>query len=240
MNLVIDIGNSNVKIGSFEDGELLSPIKTVLLSELANEVSRIDPNKIIISSVAGRSVVKDMSFFENRRPLFLNYKTPLPFVLQYDTPETLGVDRIAAVAGAQVINPGKDTMIIDAGTCITYDLIDGSGKFQGGIISPGIELRYKAMHNYTGNLPLIEFDLAVAEESLIGKSTIMAMKSGVINGIKGEMESFIEGYRKLYPDLKVIMCGGQAKFFESRLKASIFAVPELVLTGLNRILEYNE
>jgi type III pantothenate kinase len=240
MNLVIDIGNSNIKIGSFEDGELLSPVKTVLLSELAGEVSRIDPDMIIVSSVAGRKVENHPAFSENQRILFLNYKTPLPFVLQYDTPETLGVDRIAAAAGAQAINPGGSTMIIDAGTCITYDMIDGSGIFHGGTISPGAELRFKAMHNYTGSLPLLEFDPTVGEEPLIGKSTISAMKSGVINGIKGEMESFIEGYRKLYPDLKVIICGGQAKFFESRLKASIFAVPELVLTGLNRILEYNE
>jgi len=240
MNLVIDIGNSNVKIGSFENGELLAPVKTVLLSELDKEVSRIDPDKIIISSVAGKKVEKELTFSKSRRPLFLNYRTPLPFDLHYDTPETLGVDRIAAAAGAQAMNPACDTMIIDAGTCITYDLIDGSGTFQGGIISPGVELRFKAMNDYTGGLPLIDFDLTSEEESLIGKSTISAMKSGVINGIKGEMESFIEEYRKLYPDLKVIICGGQAKFFESSLKASIFAVPELVLTGLNRILEYNE
>jgi type III pantothenate kinase len=190
--------------------------------------------------VAGKSVKEALTFTENYSTMFLTHNTPLPIKLDYETPETLGVDRIAAAVGAQAINPDKVSMIIDAGTCITYDLIDGSGLFHGGIISPGIRLRYEAMHNYTGNLPMIEFDQSAEEEPYIGKSTIKAMKSGVINGIKGEMESFIDAYSKLFPDLRVIMCGGQAKFFESRLKASIFAVPKLVLTGLNRILEYNE
>ena len=146
---------------------------------------------------------------------------------------------MAGASAALSMFPQQNVLVIDAGTCITYDLIDGDGLFLGGIISPGTRIRFRAMHENTGRLPLIDLNEISYMEPIIGKSTREAMKSGVLNGIKGEMEAFINGYRELYPDLKVIMCGGEAKFFESNLKASIFAIPELVLIGLNRILEYN-
>lgn len=239
MNLAIDIGNSYIKIGGFVKGELVTPVSRLQRIELDRVVNELQPEKIILSSVAVEISKISFPFIDKYSSLILTHKTPLPFTLDYKTPETLGVDRIAAVAGAQVINPGRASMVIDAGTCITYDIINGKGLFLGGIISPGIKLRFKSMHDNTGKLPLINFEKTIPELPLIGKSTVEAMKSGVINGIKGEMESFINLYSGLFPELKVIMCGGEAKFFESSLKASIFAVPDLVLIGLNRILEYN-
>jgi type III pantothenate kinase len=239
MNLTIDIGNTFAKIGKFENGKLTPPVETLEPAALDERVYYLNPDKVIICSVGGKVNKNSYSFIGQYETIILDHKTSLPFSLDYKTPETLGVDRIAAAAGAQIINPGGVSMIIDAGTCITYDLLDDKDVFHGGIISPGSALRFRAMNEFTGNLPLIEPENIGRAPSLVGKSTKEAMESGVINGINAEIESFIEGYKELFPDLKVIMCGGEAKFFESSLKASIFAIPELVLIGLNRILEYN-
>ena len=238
MNLAIDIGNSFVKIGEFDNGELISPIRRIRIEEVNALIPKINPEKIVLSSVADN--INDTTFpFITRYPsLILNHQTPLPFNLDYETPQTLGVDRIAAAAGAQVKNPERTSMVIDVGTCITYDLVDKK-TFYGGMITPGLTLRFRSMHDYTGNLPWIEFNQSMMDETIIGKSTSDAMKSGVVNGIIAEMDSFIAAYRKFFPDLQVIMCGGETKIFESKLKASIFAVPELVLIGLNRILDFN-
>lgn len=240
MNLAIDIGNSSVKIGSFRDGILKLPVKNVQIQELGDIVEDINPERIVVSSVAIKVDRISLPFIKSYPTLVIEHKTPLPFKLDYETPETLGVDRLAAAAGAQVINPGGTSMVIDAGTCITYDLITGENVFLGGIISPGLKLRFRSMHEFTGNLPQIDdFNIQDDMDPVFGKSTRQAMKIGVINGIKSEMESFIQAYMELFPDLRVIITGGKAKFFESKLKATIFVVPELVLIGLNRILEYN-
>lgn len=238
MNLAIDIGNSNIKIGCFRNSNLEGPVQNVQKKDLEGVISEIDPQRIIVSSVV-RNTDIDLDQLKRKYGIvILDHKTPLPFRLNYETPETLGVDRIAAAAGAQVVNSGRTSMIIDMGTCITYDMLENGEVFSGGIISPGMRIRFKAMHDYTGNLPHIE-QLDNWNESIIGKTTVTAMKSGVINGIKCEIESFIQLYNELFPGLKVLMCGGEAKIFESKLKAPIFAVPDLVLIGLNRILDYN-
>ena len=240
MNLAIDIGNSNIKIGSFDRGEMNPTVIETNHSDLNNVVEDLQPARIIVSSVSGSVNNSSFPFVAKYSALILDYKTPVPFDISYETPETLGVDRLAAAAGAQVLNPDGVSMIIDVGTCITYDLLDAESIFQGGIISPGIHLRFKSMNDYTGNLPLISIEEPVPDLQTLGRTTRQAMISGVLNGIKGEMDSLIESYRQLFPDLKVIMCGGDAKFFESSLKEAIFVAPELVLLGLNRILEYNE
>ena len=176
-------------------------------------------------------------FFPQNLPvLYLSHETPVPVKMTYATPETLGMDRLAAVIGGQCRYPDSAVMVIDIGTCITYDYLDGAGVFEGGIISPGVELRYRAMHDYTARLPL----LSDREPTpLIGDSTRAAMQSGVINGIVGEIEYMISQFLLKSPDLKVIITGGGAKTFESQIKANIFVALEIVLVGLNRVLDYN-
>jgi type III pantothenate kinase len=168
--------------------------------------------------------------------LNLSGTTQVPLAKDYDTPETLGADRVAAAVGANWLVPESDLVVIDMGTCITYDLVDKQGIFRGGLISPGMKMRFNALHTFTRRLPLVE---PKSDPVLIGKSTLQAIQSGVINGMIAEIDGIIERYRHEKPTLRVVTCGGDAPFFESKLKHPIFAVPELVLIGLNRILLYN-
>jgi type III pantothenate kinase len=161
---------------------------------------------------------------------------PVPLVKDYDTPETLGADRVAAAVGATVLFPDEELVVIDMGTCITYDYVDRREHFQGGLISPGMRMRFQAMHTFTLRLPLIE---AIEVPSLIGKSTRHAMQSGVMNGLIAEINGIVDAYRSQSPNCRVVLCGGDVPFFESLLKPPIFVVSELVLIGLNRILQYN-
>ncbi len=236
MNLAIDIGNYSAKLGCFYNGQLKKPIESVDPSEIGHVINTLNPENIMVSTVAEMPQIPAMA----GEVIKLTASTPLPFVLVYQTKNTLGVDRIAAVAGAMVLNPSSDSLIIDAGSCITYDILEGGSRFLGGVISPGGRLRFQAMHEFTKNLPLIDVETASIEGlEFPGKSTISAMKSGVVDGLEIEIQGFIEKYKKKYPTIRVFLCGGEANLFENRLKASIFAVPELVLIGLNRILEYN-
>ena len=236
MNLAIDIGNYSAKLGCFYDGQLINPSQSVPLEEIYSATDKLNPNNMIISSVVEKPQLPELEGMV----IELSSTTRLPFNLDYNTINTLGVDRIAAAAGAMVINPSADSLIIDAGSCFTYDVLEGGTNYAGGIISPGGRLRLQSMNHYTKNLPLIELTDSIGEKwEIPAKSTVTAMKSGVIEGLTFEILGFIEKYKEKYPDIKVILCGGEAKLFENRLKASIFAVPELVLIGLNRILEYN-
>jgi len=238
MNLAIDIGNSSVKIGRFAGEELEHPILNTSVEKLSTEIRNLNPDRVIVSSVGEASPQdQDHDFAKKYMTIFLQQDTPLPITIDYETPDTLGADRIAAVTGASVLNPDGDSLVIDLGSCSTYDIIENGKIFKGGIISPGKELRFKSMYHFTRNLPLLSHN--TGDVSFAGSSTDGAMKSGVINGMISEMESFISSYKELYPKIQVFMCGGESKFFENRLKASIFVIPELVLVGLNRILAYN-
>jgi type III pantothenate kinase len=168
--------------------------------------------------------------------LEFNHNTILPINNSYQTPGTLGKDRIAAVVGASSLFPGEDLLIIDAGTCITFDFINAQKEYFGGAISPGINLRFNCLHNFTGNLPLVH---PVAETKLIGDSTESSLLSGVINGIREEVDGIINRYKLSFPKLKVVFTGGDIKYFDKYLKNNIFAVENLVLLGLKDILHYN-
>ncbi|PIB36864.1 hypothetical protein BFP72_16380 [Reichenbachiella sp. 5M10] len=234
--VAVDIGNTKIKIGCFEGDQLLNILSVSELSEARELLLQFAPIHIISCSVAA-TTEEQRVFWEGFEVLYLSHETPLPIQNLYETPTTLGLDRLAAVVGAESLSNQKDQLIIDIGTCITYDFLDRKQNYHGGSISPGIELRFKSMNDYTRNLPLIEsFD----EVKLIGKSTRQALISGVINGITAELEGVIAQYKQNWPDLQVILCGGGTNRFESKLKESIFAAPELVLVGLKRILEYNE
>lgn len=166
----------------------------------------------------------------------LNSTTHLPLKLVYETPETLGADRIAAACGAWQLSKGNNVLIIVAGTCITYNLIDSGGTFHGGAISPGIHMRLQAMHSFTGKLPLVSVE---GHSPFVGKSTETSLRSGAVNGTIAELEGMIFRYSQEFPQLKVMITGGDAQVLAEGLKNGIFARPELIAQGLNTILNYN-
>ena len=161
----------------------------------------------------------------------------LPVTLDYDTPETLGADRVAGVVAASHLYPAQNVLLIEAGTCITYDLVDAGRVYRGGSISPGMNMRFRALNTFTGKLPLIE---ASGEAALTGKTTAASIQSGVINGMIAEMEGIIMRYERIYENLTVVASGGYLDYFDKILKNNIFAVPNIVVKGLNIILEFNE
>lgn len=236
MNLVIDFGNTNIKCGVFDADTLVKQLSFASLDETRAFIVQDIYYQIGVCSVnqSRENIIEVIPELSNA--LFLTYQTPTPLTLDYDTPQTLGMDRLAAAIGGNALFPSTPLMVIDVGTCITYDFVSAKGIYEGGLISPGIELRYKSMNDYTKNLPLLE-EREISR--LIGKSTEQSMVSGVINGIAGEMQSYISQFMLNNADLKVIMTGGAAKIFESKIKSDIFVALEIVLVGMNRVLEYN-
>ena len=236
MNLVIDYGNSAAKVGIFDHQNLME--KQVVQSEeaLKNFFTTCEPENIIVSSVKTNAGVVASWVKVKGRKFILDKDLPMPVKNLYKTPETLGVDRLAGVCGAQQIFPFQNCLVIDAGTCITYDFVDKDGAYYGGGISPGLRMRFQAMHTLTARLTLVEL---ADEVNLIGDSTETSLQSGTIHGAVAEIEGIIQRYQSQFAGLKVILCGGDTLFFENKLKASIFASPELVLVGLNSILNYN-
>ncbi len=239
MNLVIDIGNTKVKVAVFE----LDTIITAVVCEeinLVKELKRISNQYAFKRSIV--SSVKDINeeYLEELQKLpfliILNTDTPLPFKNLYATPSTLGNDRIALAAASVCIHPFKNTLVIDAGTCITYDFINAKNEYLGGAISPGIAMRYKSLHQYTGNLPLLSKN---EEFNIIGTSTKSSIHSGIINGISCEIKGVIAQYKQDFGDLTIVLTGGDTKFLSKQLKNSIFAHQNFLLRGLNKILTFN-
>jgi len=240
MNLVIDIGNTRTKFSVFNRGEVLItvPVDEFLPSHidvLQLEYDGLD--KVILSTVKDYSEElktalqsKFSTFIE------LDANTPLPVENGYQTKETLGKDRIAAVVGAFDLYPNTNVLVIDAGTAITYDLLTSEGKYLGGNISPGIEMRYKALNQFTGRLPKVE---QADYRKLFGTNTEEAIRAGVQNGTVYEIDTTISTFKEFYTNLKVIITGGDAQFFDNKLKNSFFVHFNLTSLGLNRILEYN-
>jgi type III pantothenate kinase len=236
MLLAVDSGNSLTKIGLFDEGKLIKIIQISAIDNIAQDLGTLNFDELIISTVNISRKSFQKTFSGN--PIFFpDHNSILPFRLQYKTPETLGSDRLAAVAGAIKHHTDTNILVIQTGTCITYDLIDTDNVYQGGGISPGLEMRFKALEKFTGNLPLISFK---ENPGLIGRSTEEAIQSGVINGIIAEIQGIIDRYNENFEDLKVVITGGFANFFESKLKGSIFAIPNLVLWGLYSIYAINK
>ena len=235
MNAAIDIGNTKVKLGLFEEEKLISFENFQHLEDLSHSLANKAINQIIISSVKDtpEEITKRLQF--NNTPVFLDVNTPVPFSNLYKA-KTLGLDRIAVTAAASVLYPHQNTLAIDLGTCITYDFLELGKHYYGGAISPGVHMRYKSLHNFTARLPLIT---TIQPIDYIGTTTEESIQSGVIHGISGEIDAFISFYKEKYESLNVIITGGDTKYFESKIKATIFAVPELVLVGLNAILRHN-
>lgn len=235
-NIVIDRGNSSIKVGVFEHTALMGIYEFIKPKELIDFVAAQNPGSILLSSVVKKSKKLTGKLKEYAKVIRLNHKTRLPFVNDYETPETLGPDRIAAVAGVYYEFKGENCLVIDAGTCVTYDFINSSGHYLGGAISPGLKMRAKALNIFTSKLPYVEFN---EHADVLGTTTNSCIESGVVNGLVMEIEGMIAYYRRTFGEIKVVICGGDSNFFESKLKGHIFAVANLVLSGLNRILLYN-
>jgi type III pantothenate kinase len=236
MNLVVDSGNSAAKVGIFDHLNLTEKYTFARPEDLRDFIDKASYRHLLVSSVKSDAEMIVGWSHNAEKNFILTKDLPLPIRSQYSTPGTLGMDRLAAVCGAHQLFPAYNSLVIDAGTCITYDFIDKSGVYQGGSISPGLQMRFQAVHTFTAKLPLVSPKAGV---KLIGDSTETCIQSGVVNGLLAEIDGIIHRYGEKYPDLKVILCGGDGGFFENQMKASIFASPELVLIGLNSILIHN-
>lgn len=240
MNLVIDIGNTMTKACVLDDGKVVERMSVPELSiggieSLLTEFPAI--TKAILSSTREDNGALE-GFLSERVPFFIrqNHTVPIPLKNNYRSPETLGQDRLAAAVGASMLYPAQNLLIVDFGTAITIDVVTAGGEYLGGNISPGAMTRFRALRDYTGRLPLCE--LRELNE-LLGGTTEEAIVGGVVNGIVFELEGYIGRVGDKMGDLRVIFTGGDAKFFEKRFKNTIFANYDLVITGLDRILEYN-
>jgi type III pantothenate kinase len=237
-NLVIDVGNSHTKAGIFVRGELRIFEETTSNKELVKLADKFEPDYIIICSVTKPAeVLQELLFSYAKKVLVLDYKLPLPVNNLYESPQTLGMDRIASVCGAKKLFPEDNSLVIDIGTCIKYDFVEINGNYYGGIISPGVQMRFQAMHKFTAKLPLVNAPENGVE--LIGRNTTEALQSGVINGMLAEIEGIIIRYKQQFVGYQALVCGGDAHYFETKINSPIFAVPKLVLVGLDSILQYN-
>ncbi|NQY04749.1 MAG: type III pantothenate kinase [Flavobacteriaceae bacterium] len=239
MNLVIDVGNTRVKAALFEGVNNIlrvSFLKEVFQEEINQIFERYSPAKVMISTT-GKLNRKNVKFLQGKVDfLEVSSKMKLPFKNNYKTPETLGADRYALMAAAALNYPNQNVLVIDTGTCITYDFLNEYNQYKGGAISPGIQTRYKSLNDLTANLPLLEKEPI---NLVVGRSTNESIHSGIINGVVNEIDGVIEYYKSLTPHLTVILTGGDTNFLANRLKNTIFATSNFLLEGLNFLLEIN-
>ncbi len=239
MNLIVDIGNTNSKLAIFQGEEIIN-FETVeydmLMEALESYLIEFKINKSILSNVGAKIEGLDDFLSNHFYHVNLDFKTKLPITINYDTPKTLGVDRVALAVAALNSSNGKNSLVIDMGSCITYDFITSKGVYEGGAISPGLNMRFKAMHNFTESLPLVTIR---ESQSIIGKNTEMSLVNGVVHGITSEIDSYIDKLNEEIGNISVFICGGDQPFFVNKLKNSIFADQKILLRGLNIILNYN-
>src|ERR1035437_1677636 len=239
VTLCIDNGNTLTKLAIFKNSELIGfrIIDTNNLQVVSQLIKEMSVEAAILSSVSvvPESLTKIIDK-EIEKFILLDHETLLPIENCYQTKETLGKDRLAVVVGGNYLYPETNLMIIDAGTAITYDIINKQNQYLGGNISLGLQMRFKALNHFTNKLPLLE---PVDSVPHFGHNTSEAILVGVQNGLLFEVEKSIELYKNLFPGLKVLLTGGDTKFFENKLKNTIFVVSNLVMIGLNRILNYN-
>jgi len=245
-NLTIDIGNTWVKVACFHGTQLVSTARMACDEGLVLDrfVSAYKPDAAILSSTASPAVTQEIAArVESRcRLLPLTAATPMPIGVTYRTPQTLGRDRLATAVGAwsrlHECGDTSDVLVIDAGTAITLDLTTGDGRFVGGNISPGVGLRFAALHEHTGRLPLVT---SQGDVPLVGYDTATAIRSGVLLGVLGEVKSYVSALRRDHPGLKVFLTGGDGKWLHDHLEVDNADYYEhLAAEGLNRILLYNQ
>lgn len=236
ITLAIDIGNTRAKAAVFNGNNLVHE-QALENGDLERIIREYTPQHAVLSSVGKIAEEISAVLGSMQVPLLMvTYQTPFPFRIEYDTPETLGMDRVAGVAAAQFLFPSTHCLVIDAGTCITYDFIAADGVYKGGAISPGLSMRLKAMHEFTQKLPQPALGLPADFE---GKSTVQSLLSGAVAGTVDEINGRIGRYMQRYGTLQVLLCGGDASLLAEQLKNNIFAAPSLVMTGLNQILSFH-
>ncbi len=239
MQLIIDIGNTRIKAGIFKQKEL---IHHMVFNTIEDFYSEQLIEKYNITNAIVCSVVKETDEFVNAlskqtHTILFKSDTPTPLTNQYQSKSTLGSDRMAAAIGGYSLFPNANVLVIDAGTCLKFNFTNQKNEYIGGAISPGLQMRFKALHHFTDCLPLVEVDEAYNQ--LIGTTTTESILSGVQLAMVNEAEGFIQQYQSNYDNLTVVLTGGDANFFEKRLKKPIFADPFILLKGLNEILYYN-
>jgi type III pantothenate kinase len=239
MILTVDVGNTRIKGAVFEGNALLESF-VFDKKELQKNIEKIlkDFKKITHLVIASVGDIEKQSFleFENQVLLhFVSHNDPFPFLNEYETPHTLGIDRMVLASGATLRYPTQNKLVIDAGTCVTYDFIDEDNRYLGGAISPGLRMRYEALHNYTSKLPLLPLE---KPKHFIGKSTSESMHSGVVNGLVYEIDGYIEQYKALCSNFIIILTGGDTEFLAKRLKNTIFANSNFLLESLNKTFQY--
>jgi type III pantothenate kinase len=238
MNLIIDIGNTAVKAALMEDGALVR--STRLASDDSDQITGFIGGNALHGAIVS-SVVKDplplLSFLSGLTPRVhhLTFRSAFPFKIDYATPETLGVDRLAAAAGAYVHHPASDLLVIDAGSAMTVDLVS-EGAFRGGSISPGLFMRFRALHEFTGRLPLVE---KRDDFTFPGRTTVDAIAGGVVTGIVFEINEYIRTFEEKYRKLVTVITGGDGGLISSLSKRKMLHYPDLVAEGLNYLLETN-
>ena len=240
MLLAIDVGNTRIKTAVFEQNtivELFSFSQEELQIKIDFILKKYQNIKVLaIASVGNIEKKAFLGFGDALKIYFITKDTAFPFHNLYDTPTTLGIDRMVLASGAVIQFPDKNRLVIDAGTCITYDFIDSNNNYLGGAISPGIRLRYESLHNYTAKLPLLTRS---NPEKFIGTSTETSIHCGVINGLANEIDGFVKQYQQRYANFIIILTGGDAEFLAMQLKNTIFANSNFLLESLNQIYQYN-
>lgn len=240
MNLIIDIGNTRVKAAVFEGDTLVCSVvfdKKRIISEVKKITKKNTISKGIISSVASITPKKLLKLQSLMPFLVVSSTIKLPFKNLYKTPKTLGVDRIGLVVSAVKKYTNNNVLVIDAGTCITYDFVNEKSEYLGGAISPGIKMRFQSLHEFTSKLPLLK---KTTLHNFTGENTNESINSGVVNGVIKELEGVILDYQEKYINLTVVLTGGDTNFLAKQLKSSIFANPNFLLEGLNELLIFNQ
>lgn len=239
MNLVIDSGNTRIKFALFDKDRIVDSGVADSKRFFEELFSFFPIDNVLISNVGKNLDILDIAP-EDVRVLELSSELPLPVKIDYETPETLGPDRIAAAVGATAVFPRQNCLVIDVGTCITVDFIDSNSVYHGGAILPGLAMKFNALHTFTEKLPLLEVTNAGFQPRLIGKSTAQSILSGVVNGTVLELDGFVNRYRVRFDGLKVLITGGDSDFLEKQLGFDHVQDAELAIAGLNEILKYNE
>jgi type III pantothenate kinase len=238
MNLVLDFGNTRIKAALFVEDEITWMKSYLHVEELLKDFSNIQQAQNTIISSVTDSHLPLVEWLQSRsRFLLFEAATPTPLKNLYESRSTLGSDRLAASVGASVLHPFKNVLTIDAGTCIKYNFVNAANEFLGGAISPGLEMRLKAMNHFTGRLPLVSVDHNY--EKLTGSNSIESLLSGALLGAAAEVDGMIDKFRSSFPDLQVVIGGGDAPYLCKQLKNRFFAHPNIVLYGLNTILNFN-
>jgi len=241
--ITIDFGNTLTKLGIFQNNDLIEvkpfDSNNLIISDFEKILSEYKPQKIAYSSVINLSD-ELITFFKEKQAIELTYKSKLPFKNNYDSIETLGIDRIAGVLGAYSLFPGEHLLVVQSGTCVTYDFFDKEKGYLGGAISPGKVMRFKALHTFTKKLPFIKTQKKMND--VVGSSTQTSIASGVFNGINFEFNGFIDYFLRNFERGKIILSGGdvESRFIGIKEKNKIFAIQNITLFGLKKNIELNE